>query len=343
VDLDDTLWGGVVGEVGPEGIDLDPYGAGRPYLELQRFLKDLRDQGVPIAVVSKNDVAIARRVFIERPEMVLKMEDLTRFDVSWNPKYEAIGNFASQLNIAIDTVCFLDDSPKERDETQTMLPGLIVPELPSVPNQRPAYLRSTNLFMSPVVTDADRSRADFFAAPNLPSGDSLDGYLRNLEMVLTSYALDQMNFDRSLSLLHKTNQFNATLWRPSRSDLKDLMDQDHYAFAFRLSDRVVDAGIISVVLARKTGQVAELLGWVLSCRVFGRGVEWAVAQHLRDWMQEHDINKLRIRFKIGPRNGITRKALEDLGFQTARESHDEITFVVDKISVLQHHIRLEKS
>lgn len=346
VDLDDTLWGGTIGEVGPEGLALDPDGTGRPYLELQRLLLDLRDRGIPLAVVSKNDADVARRGFTERPEMLVGIDSFTRFDASWNPKYEAIASFAAQLNIGIDAVCFLDDSPKERDEARRMLPGLVVPELPDAPGQRAAYLLATRLFLAPVVSDEDRGRVAFFEQSAMPAPADLDGYLAGLGMTLEAARVDQANVDRSLSLLHKTNQFNVTLWRPSPSELTVLLGPEHYAFAFRLTDRVIDAGVIAVVVVAVEDRVARLAGWVMSCRVFGRGVEWAVAEHLWAWLAAHGVTEVRVPWVSGPRNALVGPMLHAIGLADEGPTPPEAAtphvtwFSADRLSPQRHHITI---
>ena len=218
VDLDDTLWGGLVGEIGPEGLELDPDGLGRSYLEMQQFLQDVSDRGVPIAVVSKNDDDQARRPFNERPEMVLSLDSVVNFAASWRPKYEAIADLAEKLNIGLDSICFLDDSLLERDEARRMLPGLIVPELPAAPGKRVEFLIRSRLFTSPVISDEDRGRVEYYKQSLQAVPENLDGYLESLEMVLEPLVIDHTNRERVLSLLHKTNQFNVTLGDQRRAD-----------------------------------------------------------------------------------------------------------------------------
>lgn len=341
VDLDDTLWGGLVGEVGPEGLDLDPDGTGRPFIELQRFLLDLTDRGIPLAVVSKNEDAVARRPFTERPEMILSLDSFVRFDASWNPKFEAIKALAQQLNIGIDAICFLDDSPKERDEARGMLPGLIVPELPTQPAKRVEHLLQSRLFMTPVVREEDRLRVEFFKRAAVPAPTDLNEYLSSLDMTLEVMRLDASNIDRPLSLLHKTNQFNLTLWRPAPGELVEFVsDSANYAYAFRLKDRVSDAGIISVLLARPEDGRVKMAGWVLSCRVFNRGVEWAAAQHLAQWIEQQGAGPVVAPFAAGPRNGLVTEVLSNLGL--AQDGADgEVTFyAANRLTPPSHHIRI---
>ena len=314
LDLDDTIWGGLVGEVGPGGLALDPNGSGRAFLELQRLILDLTDRGIAVGVVSKNDDAEARRPFAERPEMLLSLDTFVSFQASWAPKAQAIARLAEQLNIGIDAICFLDDSPMEREAARHLLPSLIVPELPRAPEKRVPYLLRSRLFVAPVVGEEDRLRVAFYKRGAEPRPVDLDEYLAGLEMVLEPIRIDSGSFDRALSLLHKTNQFNLTLWRPSPSELRELVDdRDTYAYAFRLTDRLGDAGIISVLLATCDNSVGRMAAWVMSCRVFSRGVEWATAEHLAVWLGEHGAASVELPYVHGPRNGLFAEVLLQLG------------------------------
>lgn len=343
VDLDDTLWGGIVGEVGPHGLDLDPDGTGRPFLEMQRFLLDLSERGVPIAVVSKNDDEQARRPFNERPEMLLGFDTFVRFDASWAPKYEAISKFADQLNIGIDSVCFLDDSPKERDEARRLLPGLVVPDLAESPAKRVEQLLQSRLFIAPVVSDEDRLRVDFFKRAHTPAPADLDEYLAALDMHLEATRIGLDNSERAISLLHKTNQFNLSLWRPAPAEFESFINDDaNYAYTFRLRDRVGDAGIISVLLASVHADVATVNGWVMSCRVFGRGVEWAAADHLDRWLSTRDVGKVVAPFTGGPRNAMITDVLARLGFSSDGANADVAPYSAARLLPPAHHIRIDE-
>lgn len=344
IDLDDTMWGGLVGEVGPAGLDLDPDGTGRPYLALQRLLLDLSERGIPLGVVSKNDEKEARRPFVERPEMVLRLDDFVRFDASWSPKYEGIAAFASQLNIGVDSICFLDDSPTERDEAKRMLPGLIVPDLPKSAGARVEHLVSSRYFLQPRVREEDRLRVEFFkrTAP-LPEQD-LSTYLAELEMELVAMPIGPSNIERAGSLLHKTNQFNATLWRPPAAELAAFVtDSRNYAYAFRLRDRVTDAGIIGMLLATVKESQAAIEALVLSCRVFGRGVEIAMANHLHSWLESRDVGSVETVFVEGPRNAMVRDALTAFGLRASNSDEGRTTYCGDFSSLPSHHLSIKES
>jgi FkbH-like protein len=341
VDLDDTMWGGLVGEVGPEGLDLDPDGAGRPFIELQRLLLDVLARGIPIAVVSKNDDEVARRPFKERPEMLLSLDSFVRFDASWRPKYEAITALAKQLNIGVDAICFLDDSAKERDEARRMIPSLIVPELPVAPEKRVVHLLRSRLFMTPVVSEEDRLRVEFFKRAAIPAPADLDEYLSSLGMTLDTARVDSSNMDRALSLLHKTNQFNLTLWRPSPAELAEFVaDTSNYAYTYRLKDSVGDAGIIAVLLAKPNFDTVSIAGWVLSCRVFNRGVEWAIADHFCTWLAAQSSTIVSVPYCVGPRNALMADILANIGLQEGKSEGDVKWFTANRLTPPNHHIKI---
>lgn len=311
VDLDDTLWGGLVGEVGPEGISTDPSGLGRPYLELQQYLKQLSTRGIALSVVSKNDLDQAKRPFFENPEMVLKFDDFVHFEASWNPKFESILKIQNSLNIGIDSICFLDDSVQERHEAAELLPGLVVPDLPVKPGDRVRFLMKSRLFTNPKVSVEDLNRTEFYKRENVPDGDNLEKYLSELKMTSSAIQITESNFDRVLSLLHKTNQFNTSLWRPSISELQSIIDDEsNYTFCFKLSDRLGEAGITSVLIAERLTHELRVRGWVVSCRVFNRGFEWAILGHLTSWATRNSIKFISFDYLDGPRNAMVRQILE---------------------------------
>jgi FkbH-like protein len=349
VDLDDTLWGGLVGEVGAAGLQLDPDGEGRAYLELQHYLLSLHDRGVAIGVVSKNDPDIARTPFHQRSEMTLRLDHLLSFDASWQPKAEGIARFASALNVAVDAVCFLDDSAIERDQARALLPGLIVPDLPDDPGLRVRHLVEQHLFLAPRVLESDRLRVEDLRTRLQDRGDHTDvgEYLRGLDMVLDTSPIDASSFDRALALLHKTNQFNLTLHRPSAGGLQDhITAPGGFSATYRLGDRLGDSGIIGVILAHVADRDVPTVivdAWVLSCRAFQRGVEWAMAQHLAMWADAIGATAIEVPFVAGPRNAMVAGLPERLGLvprdqQDAGESAK--VWIGRRLEIPNHHLRI---
>jgi len=342
VDLDDTLWGGLVGEVGPEGIDIDAAGTGRSFLALQRFLLDLTRSGIALAVVSKNDMDQAKRPFNELSEMILRLNDFVMFDASWEPKFKAIERLAKQLNIGIDSICFLDDSEQERSEAKAMIPSLIVPSLPINPSARVEYLTKSRLFMTPKHSEEDKLRIQFFQRDEIPVGTNLEDYLSNLNMEIDALPVIGNSFDRSLSLLHKTNQFNLSLWRPSRNELHNFAShENNYAFAFQLKDRLGDVGITSVLLADSHFDHLTVRAWVVSCRVFSRGFEWATIAHLSKWLEARSIRTISFDYVEGPRNKMMTDVLAKMGLNPNRLSNLAEQHKVENLVIPNHQIRVK--
>lgn len=318
VDLDNTLWGGVIGEDGIENIRLDPGGDGRPYLQMQRLLKDLSDQGIPLAVVSKNNPADARAPFQKIDSMILKEEDFVAFHAGWDSKFHAIQSIVEQLSIGMNTVCFVDDSPHERDEARAFLPSLIVPDLPENPELRPAALVNSGLFLKPTTSQEDLARVGFYkdeARRREHSETFRDwtGYLTSLEMQGEAHPIAPGNLQRVSSLIHKTNQFNLTNRRHDSAQIKAMVtNPDWFTYCYTLNDRFGSAGIIGVLLAYTNGETAEIDTWLMSCRVINRQVELAMFDHLLQWMGEKGLTQLSACYVPTAQNILVANLLSDL-------------------------------
>jgi len=341
VDLDDTLWGGIVGEVGSEGLMLDPQSNGRPYLELQYFLKTLSRRGVMLAVASKNDPESAVRPFRERPEMILREDDFISIHASWHSKSESIKEILSQMNVGVESVCFLDDSAMERDEAKTRLPGLIVPELADNPSERVSQLRSSRLFVQPKIMTEDLLRSTYVRDNKIETHVGVDDYLKSLELRLVSKKIDLSNVDRCASLLQKTNQFNLTLWRPTKRELLDfLASSQTLGFCYRLVDRIGDAGITGVLLGRIDGDRLRIEAWVVSCRVFNRKFETAIITHVAQWASSHNLVTIEATYVVGPRNHRTKTVMTEIGF-VQDQAGDIMRLTVISGMSNNHPIRIE--
>ncbi len=332
VDLDNTLWGGVIGEDGIEGIRLDPASDGRPYLQLQQILKDISEQGVPLAVVSKNNPADAQAPFEQCDEMILRRDDFAAFHAGWGNKFEAIQTIVENLGIGMDTVCFIDDSPHERDEARAFLPELIVPELPENPESRPAALVTSGLFLKPTVSSEDLARVGFYkdnAKRQQHSEKFTDwnSYLASLEMRVEAQVVSAANLQRVTSLVQKTNQFNLTNRRHDSAQIKALAsDPNWFTYCYTLSDRFGAAGIIGVMLAHADKGEVEIDTWLLSCRVINRQAELAMFDHLLQWMTKRDITRLSATYVPTPQNVLIENLLSDLSLKLADSDGDGMRY-----------------
>jgi FkbH-like protein len=283
VDLDDTLWGGRVGDDGYEGLDLDPAGQGRHFLRLQAFLKGLQAQGVVLAIASKNNRRLAEEAFANRPEMILQLADFAAAEIHWEPKSASLARILDRLKLSTAGVVFLDDNPVERAEVRSRFPDIAVPELPDDPAQRVPMLIATGLFERRVTTAESRERNRMYAQNTerdsaLQAAGSIDEFLRGLDMVLEIGGIAEAR-ERVLELVHKTNQFNLTTRRYNWGELAAIA-QDGFARCYRLKDKFGDSGIISVAAVARAGPDATIALWLMSCRVLGRKVEDAILADL---------------------------------------------------------------
>jgi len=322
LDLDNTLWGGVVGDDGTAGLVLGPGSAeGEAYLGLQVYARDLAARGVILAVVSKNDAANALDVFDHHPEMLLRRSDIACFLANWDDKATNLRRVAETLNIGLDALVFVDDNPFEREWVRSELPMVSVPELPEDPALYAARIAEAGDFEALHVTEEDRARGAHYAAnavraAAIGEGGDLAAYLDGLDMRLIWRRFDAVGLARIVQLINKTNQFNLTTRRTTEAEVNALVTDPHaIALQFRLVDRLGDNGMIGVVIARLTDPGTYAIEtWLMSCRVLGRGVETAVLTVLADVAIQAGAHRLVGRYRPSPKNAMVRGHYPGLGF-----------------------------
>ena len=322
LDLDETLWGGVVGDDGIEGIILGPGSAlGEAFARFQRYALELRQRGIVLAVCSKNDEAIALEVFDSHPEMILRRKDIACFIANWNDKPSNLRSIAHQLNIGLESMVFVDDSPFERNLVRMELPMVAVPEIGDDPALRADCLADAGYFESLAITEEDHVRTDLYhanAAREVLQAEALDlnSYLRDLRMELVWRRFDSVATLRIVQLINKTNQFNLTNRRYDEAGILAVMnDPDSFGIQFRLIDRFGDNGIIAIVIGRRMdGNDVLLDTWVMSCRVLGRRVEEAVLSVVAAESRNRGAHQLVGEFYPTGKNAIVANHYLQLGF-----------------------------
>jgi FkbH-like protein len=321
LDLDNTVWGGVVGDEGLANIALstgDP--TGEAFLELQRACLDLHSRGVVLAVCSKNDETIARAVFREHPEMLLKEKHIAVFRANWEDKVRNLKIIAETLNLGLDGLVFLDDNPMEREFVRQQLPAVAVPELPEDPALFARTLLSAGYFESTHFSDEDRNRNEQYRADRLRVGlaagaTDLENYLQSLEMKVDFRAFSPADRQRIVQLVNKTNQFNVTTRRYNEAQIKYYEeDPNVLTLRVRLTDRFGDNGMISVIICRRQEQEWHIDTWLMSCRVLKRKVEYAILNKLVEEARRCGILALIGTYIPTKRNEIVRELFADLGF-----------------------------
>ena len=325
LDLDNTLWGGVIGDDGIEGIKLGQGSAeGEAFLAVQLYAKRLAERGVILAVCSKNDDAVARAAFAGHPEMMLRLADIACFVANWTDKAANLREIARRINIGTDSLVFLDDNPAERAIVRRELPEVAVPELPDDASGYPARLAAAGYFEAASLTADDLGRSRSYAANTeraaaLETATDMDGYLRSLRMKLTARPIGAVDRARAAQLINKSNQFNLTTRRRTEQELEALLaEPGTLGFGFRLRDQFGDNGLISVVIARPDpswGDDALLIDtWLMSCRVLGRGVEAAALEALAGAAARQGNAALIGAFTPSGRNDMVASHYERLGF-----------------------------
>jgi FkbH-like protein len=333
VDLDDTLWGGRVGDDGCDGLELDPAGKGRHFLRLQSFLAGLRGKGILLAIASKNDAATVKEVFARRPEMMLGFDDFAATEIHWEPKSSSLARILERLKLSTAGVVFLDDNPVERAEVLRRFPDIAAPDLPDDPAQRVPALERSGLFDHRLATGETRGRNRMYtenAARDaaLHEAGDYQGFLRDLKMVLQGAELKEAR-ERVIELIHKTNQFNLTTRRYNWGELANVM-RAGFGRCYRLTDRFGDNGIISVTaIARDTADDARIDLWLMSCRVLGRKVEETILADLAARARALGARRLIGEYIPTPKNALVRDLYPRLGFTEIGRSGDGVRYALE--------------
>lgn len=322
LDLDNTIWGGVIGDDGIEGIQIAQGDAtGEAHLSVQQLALALRARGIVLAVSSKNTDSVARRPFKEHPDMLLKEEHIAVFQANWNDKATNIRAIAKELALGLDSFVFLDDNPAERGLIRQELPEVAVPELDSDPASYARTLAAAGYFEAINFSEEDRARAEMYQANarrlSLHSQTAdLQSYLRSLEMRIVFGSFNRTTRARLTQLINKSNQFNLTTQRYTESQVEQLeTDPDVMTLHARLIDRFGDNGIICVVICRATGPARWTIdSWLMSCRVLGRGVEQAVLAEIVFHARAAGIETLEGVYLPTDRNEMVREHYGRLGF-----------------------------
>jgi FkbH-like protein len=321
LDLDNTLWGGVIGDDGLDGIVIAQGDAtGEAHLDVQKTALALRGRGVVLAVSSKNNDDIARLPFQKHPEMLLREEHFAVFQANWSDKATNIKAIAEELSLGLESLVFLDDNPAERAIVRQTLPQVAVPELPTDAALFARVLLASGYFESITFSEEDRKRASFYqdnarrVALQKQVAD-IDAYLASLDMVMTVQPFDETGRSRITQLINKSNQFNLTTRRYTEAEVAKLEhDPDCLTLQIRLTDTFGDNGMICVVICRRTDRQWDIDTWLMSCRVLGRRVENAVVQELVAMARRHGIERIVGTYRPTERNRLVEDHYKKLGF-----------------------------
>lgn len=336
LDLDNTLWGGVIGDDGVDGIEVAEGNArGEAFRSLQQVALDLRHRGVVLAVCSKNDDAIARIPFRSHPGMILREDDIAVFMANWDDKATNIERIAERLDLGTDAMVLLDDNPAERALVRECMPQVAVPELGDDPTNYPRILLAAGYFETIAFTDADLARANQYKENArrielLEGSRNLDDFLRMLEMEISFAPFDVVGRKRITQLINKTNQFNVTTRRYTEAQVVAFeQSASHYTLQVAVRDRFGDNGTIGIVICAIDQADWEIDTWLMSCRVLKRRIEEAICNRIAADARRAGAKRLIATFVPTTRNEIASNLFEHLGFTPSGGVGDTMRWVLD--------------
>jgi len=322
LDLDNTLWGGVVGDDGIEGLKIGQGDAeSESFRSFQEYLQRLKARGILLAVCSKNEIENALAPFEQLPDMRLKKDDFVSFKANWDPKPDNLKLIAKELNIGLDAIVFVDDNPAERELVKQMLPQVKVVELSDDPAEYPLLLDQSGWLEIAGLTDEDRKKTDQYRENSQRNKvqalhTDYDSYLKSLNQQADIYSFNKQDLERITQLINKTNQFNLTTKRLNRSDIEALLDRPEiFTASVRLADQFGDNGLISIMIGHIEERGLHIDLWLMSCRVFKRGVEQLLANHLFEQAGEMGLDLVHGLYIPTEKNKLVESLYADAGFK----------------------------
>ncbi len=334
VDLDNTLWGGVIGEDGVDGIVLSNHNEGARYYDTQKIIKKMKNQGVMIAILSKNNVDDVNAVY-KHPFMLLQHEDFVAEAINWNPKSANIRQLAADLNIGLDAFVFLDDNPAEREQMKAECPEVSVIEFPQDSSLLPDALEKAykEYFLALDVTAEDLNKTAMYKAETqrkaeMKSAGSVDDFLKNLKMTMSIHKMLPEEEKRVVQLINKTNQFNLTTKRYSEEEVKALSESGDI-ITVHMADKYGDQGLVAVLILKYEGQTAEIDTFLMSCRVMGRNAETEVLSLIKEMLEKKGIKKLIGLYSKTAKNVPVAELYDRLGFSLLSSTDTEKSYETD--------------
>jgi len=350
-DLDNTLWKGVIGEDGLDGICIGPGSPeGEAHLHLQQYMLDLKRRGILLAVCSKNNFDDAQLPFLQHPHMALRLEDFAAFRANWEDKVANLRAMAQDLSLGLDSFVFLDDNPLEREWVRSKLPEVAVVELGSSPFHYLRQLDRGHYFEALSLSGEDLARADHYRveaqrASLHESSASLDDFLQKLQLNASVEIISAKNLARVTQLVNKTNQFNVTARRSTEAQVCALAENPQgWAGAFQMSDHMGSYGLIGVLFCLPVDRAGtwEIDTWLMSCRALGRQMEKFMFDRLVEAAVVRGVGHIVGVYRPTAKNGLVRELYDQMGFRRIGESGDEVRYELDvpaKQVITATHIR----
>jgi FkbH-like protein len=321
LDLDNTVWGGIIGDDGIENIQIGDLGIGKAFTELQSWVKQLKERGIIICICSKNTESIAKEPFEKHPDMLIRLEDISIFIANWETKVDNIRYIQSVLNIGFDSMVFIDDNPFERNIIRENIPDITVPELPEDPSEYVSFLAELNLFETSSFTEEDAQRTRLYqeeAKRSIieKSFANESGFLKSLEMISEIKPFNNFNIPRISQLSQRSNQFNLRTVRFTEEEIAKISESNNYiTLSFNLKDKYGDYGLVAVIILEKqTNETLFINTWFMSCRVLKRGMENFTLNTIVRIAKENQFKYLAGEYIPTPKNSIVKDHYKELGF-----------------------------
>ena len=331
LDLDNTLWGGIIGEDGLEGIQIGDLGIGRAFSEFQLWLKLLKERGIILCVCSKNNEELAKKPFTEHPDMILSLDDFTVFIANWDNKVENIHRIKDILNIGFDSIVFLDDNAIERDMVKSAINEIIVPELPNDPALYKDYLIKENLFEITNYSKFDNERTKRYQQETerrtlKHSSFNINDYLKSLNMRAAFQMASNEIIPRLSQLTQRTNQFNARVIRYDEERIRKIsLNKNYLVIGFNLEDKFGTYGLVSLVILRILSTNSIFIDtFTMSCRVFNRGFEYFIVNHIKDIMERRNFKNLVAEWIPTNKNSLINEFYSNLGFKKFKNNKSSL-------------------
>ena len=345
IDLDNTTWGGIIGDDGLENIQIGSLGIGKAFTEFQYWIKKLKNRGIIIAVCSKNTESVAKEPFAKHPDMVLKLDDISVFVANWDNKADNIRHIQKVLNIGFDSMVFLDDNPFERNIVRENIPEICVPELPEDPAEYLEYLYALNLFETISFSNEDTERTKLYQteAKRVSVQEKFtneNDFLQSLSMISDVQQFNKFNIPRVSQLSQRSNQFNLRTIRYTDAEVLNISkDKNHYTFSFTLEDKYGDNGLISAIILKHLDEENVFIDtWFMSCRVLKRGMENFVLNTIVDFSKQKNYKYLIGEYIETAKNEMVKNHYSALGFSP---NDSNWKFNIADYSTRETHIKIK--
>lgn len=338
LDLDNTLWGGVIGEDGYNGIQIDNSYPGNAYLYIQKKIKELSSQGIILAICSKNNIDDVKEAFEMNNNMHLKIDDFSLIKANWEEKSLNIKNIISEINVGEDACVFIDDNPLERDMVKNSFPNLVVPEFPLKQYDIPQFIDTVSFkyFSSKKLINEDRDKKIQYQIKIQAQNDRLnssskDEFLKNLGLEGIIYSDLEPHISRISQMTQKTNQFNLTTKRHDENEIKTIIESGNYVFPLQVKDKYGDHGITALIITEQTSKPDEvdITNFLMSCRILGREIEYEFLKWCLSFLHSKGVKLVTARYIATKKNNQVVDLYENAGLELTKETNSEKAYKAD--------------